>query len=627
MLSGLEEKLRWRIKNEFEIYILMILFTIWFYSHIQGAIRQDETIFALQGYYFFKGNMTAEQFRPMGRYFFGLGQVIFGRTTFGTKFFIPLFSVFTIYLSYKTTKLLSNRVFGVFAGIIIVIIPFYGDHSVSGLMDIIMTFFVILLFYFALKYIKTEDMVGKQRYIFVLGFLSITTLATKLYGAFFSFTIFLLILYSHWGALRKIELFKFKNIKKRVRKNLFLLPIFMVLGVLFGLLIRIQLKDLWNNAGDLGRENVLGVLPEFMDDIVLNLDSSNAIIFFVIIGLVIFLLLWIIASLIGREIFRIFLSIYKKKALDRKYHVLIFLVGAVTGFIVIYSPYIHNPVSLFTQIILNQTIRTTSGAPRTIGGVSYENAPWWSYFYWTYVHLGLMFVVGLLLSIGYTIIRFIRKDRIKGEEKLLYLYILIPFILMSMLQVKSDYYYIMFFPLYSVFMVSAITSLVIRAMKSIKNESTEKYIRTIPVLSIVLLMFFPGPLWMTLDNPSLGWDSEYDTVGDMIIEGVNRYPQEDYTVIAFDTLSVEFYLPDDVLKKVTILPLFSDNFSQDIIGRPYIFIPDDELLNMSQNNKIHMMVDEPNRFVERESETRSYIFGNFTRIVINENLVVYTRRN
>jgi 4-amino-4-deoxy-L-arabinose transferase-like glycosyltransferase len=163
MLSGLEDKLRWRLKNEFEIYLLMILFMAWFYSNIQGAIKQDETIFAMQGYYFFKGNMTAEQFRPMGRYFFGLGQVMFGRNTFGTKFFIPLFSVFTIYLSYKVTRLFTNRLFGIFAAVILGIIPFYGDHSVSGLMDIIMAFFAILLFYFAMKYLRTEDLVKKQR--------------------------------------------------------------------------------------------------------------------------------------------------------------------------------------------------------------------------------------------------------------------------------------------------------------------------------------------------------------------------------------------------------------------------------------------------------------------------------
>jgi hypothetical protein len=626
MLSGLEDKLRWRLKNEFEIYIIMALFTVWYYSNIQGAIRQDETIFAMQGYYFFQGNMAAEQFRPMGRYFFGLGQVMFGRTTFGTKFFIPLFSVFTVYLSYKVTKLLSNRVFGIFAGVILGIIPFYGDHSVSGLMDMIMSFFVILLFYFALKYLRSEDVVEKQRLLFVLGFLSITTLATKLYGAFFSFTIFLFIIYTHWDSIRKIRLFKFKNMKKRIKKNLFLLPVFMGLGALFGLLIRAQLRDLWENAGDLGREDVLGVLPGFMDEIVLNMDSTNAMIFFLLVGLVIFFILWIIASFIGRETLRIIQSIYKKRELDRKYHVLIFLVGAVIGFIVIYSPYIHNPVSLFTQIILNQTIRTTSGAPRVIDGVRYENAPWWSYFYWTYFHLGLMFVVGLLISMGYAIFRLITKKKIPGEEKLLYLYILIPFILMTMLKVKSEFYYIMFFPLFSVLVVITIASIVKWLLDSSSNDTVKDNAKILSVLSIIILMLLPGPLWMTLEDPSLGWDSEYDTVGDMIIEGVDSYPDEEYTVIALDTLSVEFYLPDDIQKKVTILPLFSDNFSKDIIGRPYVFVPDEELLNMSQNGEIHMLVDEPNRFVDRESETREYISGNFTKIVFNEDLVVYTRR-
>jgi hypothetical protein len=414
--------------------------------------------------------------------------------------------------------------------------------------------------------------------------------------------------------------------KKRFRKNLFLIPVFLILGALFGLLIRVQLKDLWDNAGDLGRENVLGVLPGFMDDIVLNMDSTNALIFFMILGLVIFFILWIMASLVGREILRIFDSIYKKRALEEKYHLLIFLVGAITGFIIIYLPYLHNPVSLFTQIILNQTIRTTAGAPRVIAGVSYENAPWWAYFYWTYFYLGMMFVVGLLISIVYSVLRIIKRENIKGEEKLLLLYIAIPFVLMSSLQVKTDTYYVMFFPLYSVIIVITIVSMIQRAVESSSSGSIKSKSRHISVLFLVLLMLLPGPVWMILNEPTLGWDSEYDTVGDMIINGVSTYPDEDYTVIAFDTLSVEFYLPDDVLKKVSILPLFSDNFSMDIIGRPYIFVPDEELLNMSQNDKIHMLVDEPNRFVERESQTRNYIFGNFTKVEINEDLVVYTRK-
>ncbi len=136
-------------------------------------------------------------------------------------------------------------------------------------------------------------------------------------------------------------------------------------------------------------------------------------------------------------------------------------------------------------------------------------------------------------------------------------------------------------------------------------------------------MLLPGPLLMTLEDPKLGWDSGYDKVGDLIIEYVEDHPGEDITILAYDILSVEFYLPDEILNDVRIIFLFSDNFSKDILGRPYIYIPDDELLNMTQNNEIHILVDEPNLYVERESETRSYIANHYTKVVITRDLVVY----
>jgi hypothetical protein len=326
---------------------------------------------------------------------------------------------------------------------------------------------------------------------------------------------------------------------------------------------------------------------------------------------------------VGRESLRTLRYLVKKRALDRKYHLLIYLIGAVIGFIVVYSPYITNPVILFTQIILNQSIRTTAGAPRVIGGVSYENAPWWSYFFWTYADLGLLFVFGLLIAIFYTLMRYIKKEGIEEEQNLMILYILIPFVLMSLLKVKSANYHVMFYPLYSTFIVVNISMIVNRALKSSKNEVIRNNIRIFPVLAMVGLMLLPGPLWMTIDDPHIGRDSGYDTVGDMVVEYINDHPFENVTVLAFDTLSVEFYIPDEDLKEVEILPLFSDNYSTDIIGRPYVFISDEKLLNMTQNNEIHILVDEPNRNVERKSETRIYIANHYIKIAITDALVVY----
>ncbi|MCW4026224.1 MAG: hypothetical protein NWE76_01910, partial [Candidatus Bathyarchaeota archaeon] len=115
--GNLLDKLTSRVKGEFEIYVLIVIFGIWYLYNIGGALMGDEPVFALQGYYFFKGNMPAEQFRPMGRYFFGMGQLFFGRTTFGAKFFVFLLSMCTLYLTYNIGKKLANRHGGLLAAV------------------------------------------------------------------------------------------------------------------------------------------------------------------------------------------------------------------------------------------------------------------------------------------------------------------------------------------------------------------------------------------------------------------------------------------------------------------------------------------------------------------------------
>jgi hypothetical protein len=211
MLSDLNEKFRTRIERELEIYLLMILFGAWYLLNVNGAMRADETIWAWQGYFFYKGNMPAEQFRPMGRYFFGLGQIFFGRTTFGAKFFIIIFGVLTLYLTYKSTKILSNRIYGFIAAAVLGLIPFYGYVMVSARLDGILTFFGMLLVYTTLKWHKTDDMVKKQRLLFLIGIFSVCTFATKLYGIFFSLVVFIFLLKVEWKVVRTIRIYKRKN--------------------------------------------------------------------------------------------------------------------------------------------------------------------------------------------------------------------------------------------------------------------------------------------------------------------------------------------------------------------------------------------------------------------------------
>lgn len=624
MKKALKEELQMRLKDEFEIYILMAAFAVWYLLNIGGAIKDDETIFALQGYYFFKGNIQAEQFRPLARYFFGVGQLMFGRTTFGVKFFVLIFSILSIYLTYKVARTLSSRENGFFAALIVGIIPLYGDLSVSGLMDIILTFFVMLLFFFTLRMLKTEDIIKKQRLIFFVGILCICTLATKLYGVFFSSVVFLLLIRMEWKTIRTIKIFKRKNIATRFKKNLILMPVFVVLGVGFGLLARAQLADFWNEAGEKGRTDILDVLPGFFDNIVLNMQSSSAYFFFIAFGIVLFIILWVICALVGRESLRSLKCLVKKEPLDKKYHILILILGAIIGFVIIYSPYIWNPIVLFTQIMLNQTIHLTHTSSVEIDGVIYDKSPWWSYFYWTWVYLGLMFAVGLIISLCYFAYGFIKKEKRERENNFLLMYTFIPFILLSLLSLKNKNYFVILFPLFTIFIIINITSIIRKLVDSSKKKILEKRTRILQVAAIVILMLIPGPLWMSLNNPEMGWDSGYDTAGELVTEYREEYPNEDVRVVAFDKLSVEFYVSDDVLSEVEIIPLFMDNYSKDILGRPYVYYTDYELQDMILNNDIDLVVDEPDRTKDRESVIRRHAENNSTSALwINDELVVF----
>lgn len=622
--QDLKDKFLSRLKNEFEIYILMILFGVWYFLNINRAMKGDETIFALQGYYFIRGNMQAEQFRPMSRYFYGVGQLIFGRTTFGAKFFIFLLGILTLYLTYKVCRAISNRVYAFLAAFIVGIIPLYGDLSVSGLMDIILAFFVMLLFYTTLITMRTNDIIKKQRLIFLVGVLSICTLATKLYGVFFSLVVFLFLIYIERKTIKTIKLFKRKNIIGKLKKNLVLMPIFVILGVLLGLLIRTQLSDLWNEAGEKGRADILDVAPGFLDNIILDMSSSAAYGFFIAIGVIILFILWIIWALVGRESLRILKCLAKKRKLDSKYNILIYLIGAVIGFVLIYSPYLGNPVTLFTQILLNQTIHLKQGSPREVGGVMYETAPWWSYLYWTYIYLGIMFVVGLIISLFYTGLRLLKKEKVEDQEKLLFVYTFIPFILLSLLSLKVHSYFVILFPLFSVYIVVQIKSIIERLAASSSQKILNQNTNKIPVFGIVFLMLLPGPLWMTISDPQLGHDSGYDVAGELVVEYVEQHTNGDIRIIVFDILALEFYLPDDVLDEVEIIPLISDNFSKDILGRPSIYYPEEELYALVLNDQIDMLVDEPDRVSGSDNSIRIFAVNNSTSIrYIDSDLAVY----
>jgi MFS family permease len=353
------------------------------------------------------------------------------------------------------------------------------------------------------------------------------------------------------------------------------------------------------------------------------MDSTSAYAFFIIIGIIIFSIFWAICALVGRYGLRILKHIKNKEVLNEKYNVLIYLSGGILGFLIIYSPYIINPVAFLTNSILVQSINLGDSAPVAINGVVYDRAPFWSYAYWTYFYLGLAFIGALLISIGYTIFRYLRKESMGFGRSLIFFYTFITFLLLSAVSQRVAVYFIILFPLFTIFTVIGIADLVKWLLSKTTQEALKNQTKLISAVVMVLVILVPGPLLWTINDPELGYDSRYDIAGDMVSDFVNSNPGETIYIIAYDRFALRYYLSDEILDNTEIIPLFSDNYSVDALGHPFVYYPESILYNMTLAGTIDLLVDEVRFEDETENRIRTYFRANATRIPIEDELVIY----
>jgi hypothetical protein len=351
--------------------------------------------------------------------------------------------------------------------------------------------------------------------------------------------------------------------------------------------------------------------------------GSTALVFFLIIGLVIFLIIWIIVAIAGKESVEALKCLVKKRKLDRKYNMLIFFLGALIGFVVIYLPYIINPVALFSQFILVQTLSAQKPSPQVMGGVLYDVVPAWAYFYWTYIFLGIMFVVGLSISMVYTLFRILKKEKLSPEMKLLLIYPLFTFIVLSLLARKNSNYFVILFPFFCIYMIMQITSIIERAARSDFSSFVKKNCKALSVFAIVILMLLPGPVWMTLDNPNRGTDSHYDKAGKLVTDYVNSNSNDSIYIIAYDRYALAYYLSDEILDRTRLITLNAGNYSVDALGFSYVYYPPNVLFNMTMDGTIDLIVDEQRFDDDSENEIRLWSREHAVRVDIENELVVY----
>jgi hypothetical protein len=154
------------------------------------------------------------------------------------------------------------------------------------------------------------------------------------------------------------------------------------------------------------------------------------------------------------------------------------------------------------------------------------------------------------------------------------------------------------------------------------DQSLKERSRWISSIIVTIVILIPGPVLMTLEDPDLGSDSEYDKAGEWVSDFVNSNVNDTY-IIAYDRFALEFYLSDEVLKRTEVIPLFSDNYSVDALGHENMYYPESILYNMTVLGTIDLLVDELRFEEDTQSIVRNYVRAHATRIEIENELVIY----
>ncbi len=621
------------IRNEWEIYIFLIFIGYWYFLNINGAMEGDETLHAFRGFFFWRGDFSHTSSRPMGLYFIGLGEMLFGRTTLGAKIFPMIFGIGAIYLVYRIAKELCHRIAGFFAALLAATIPSFALLSVSALLDTMLIFFSLLLFFTAMRYSKAETAEKRQLHILLMGIISVLIFTTKFEGICFIAVVFFYLLYKEWGNIKSCEIVRLRGVLNKLnRKKVSSIP-FLIVGAAFGALIRWQLSIFWDNAGPDGRERLLSNFS-FLEGILQNLNSATALLFFVTIGVIIFLILWIIYGLVGSELYHSLKTFIKREKLDRRYEILLYPLGLFSA-VIVYLPFIlTQPVKLLYILFVGNIVFLGGGkGTNVVDSAQNDTTPIWAYFTWIYELLGWMFIIGIILSLIFTIIViFERKDGVHRYHLLLFFYFALPLLLYSLVSKKHQKYLVPLAAIFSIYIATHVPNLIqwILSRPNLMggiSKLPRKFPSYFSYAVLPLLLIIPGSFQMALSDPEIGFDSGYDDAAEIVEEYAEQSPLDTTYVFAEDKIALEFYLPyptpDDIL--IIQFSEVSYNYSVDAIGRPIDYYSEEEVYDMLINGTMDLAVFPiPEELSSSDNQLKQIIYLNNTRVQeINENLAVY----
>lgn len=138
------------------IIVVSFLLRIWHLGRIGDQIF-DEVYFVKFAQNYLNGTTFFDIHPPLGKLIIALGLKMFGDTSFTWRIMPAIFGTLLIPLGYLTGKEISSKITGLFTAALLGLDGMLLVYSRTGLIDIFLVFFILLSFYFFLKFAKTSN--------------------------------------------------------------------------------------------------------------------------------------------------------------------------------------------------------------------------------------------------------------------------------------------------------------------------------------------------------------------------------------------------------------------------------------------------------------------------------------
>lgn len=200
LTKGLLDALAWgcvflkRFWAECILAIILLLAAAWFLSNLEGGLDHDEARYAVTGYCLFTGGRVVDlgvtNNPPLIKYFMGLSQFLLGRSSFAVRLPSAIFAILTLALAFYIGRELWSPLTGLCSAAMLVSTFGFSRRAVAGLLDMGLTFFIILTCFILIKF------KSKYYYYVLLGIASGCVLSSKFTGLFALIPVVCYVLYS-----------------------------------------------------------------------------------------------------------------------------------------------------------------------------------------------------------------------------------------------------------------------------------------------------------------------------------------------------------------------------------------------------------------------------------------------